>query len=208
MTSDEQLQLMRETIQEETGYLRTLADQVGSGHLEAVKMMSACRGHVLVGGVGTSRAVAERMAHLLCCCGVPALFIHPADSLHGTSGAIRPDDVIIAISKGGETTDVIKFTGIAAERGARIIAFTEKPDSTLGRMAQAVVPIKVAPEADPFGMIATTSSLANAIVGDALCVLLLKLKDYSLEEFGRTHPGGAVGYKLADMGMTWPEGEE
>jgi len=144
--------------------------------------------------------VAARLAHLLSCSGVPALFIHPADSLHGTSGAIRPEDTVIAISKGGETAEVVKFAAIAKERGAKLIAFTER-DSPLGSMAHAVVRVRVAPDADPFGMIATTSSLANAIVGDAFCTLLLKLKGYTLEEFARTHPGGAVGCKLAEMGF-------
>ncbi|MGQ9780334.1 MAG: SIS domain-containing protein [Bacillota bacterium] len=201
MTREEQLAFLKEVIQKEAEHLARLADQVDEGYLEAARLLAECRGHVLVGGAGTSNAVAARLAHLLSCSGVPALFIHPADSLHGTSGAIRPEDTVIAISKGGETAEVVKFATIAKERGAKLIAFTERPDSPLGLMAHAVVRVRVAPDADPFGMIATTSSLANAIVGDAFCALLLKLKGYTLEEFARTHPGGAVGRKLAEMGF-------
>lgn len=196
MNDREILALLRDTIVKEARMLETLAELVDEGYLRALKLIVECKGHVFVTGVGTSHAIAWRLAHLLSCSGAPSVFIHPADSLHGSSGAITANDVLIAISKGGETDEVIKFAQIAQKRGARIVAMTEAPKSTLGSMADEVITVRVPPEADPFTMIATGSSLANSIVGDALCVAVQQLKGYTKESFAVTHPGGAVGKKL------------
>jgi arabinose-5-phosphate isomerase len=142
--------------------------------------------------------VAARLAHLLSCCGTPALFIHPGDSQHGLAGAVTKRDVLFTISKGGETAEVNHLARIAKKQGATVIALTENPDSTLGRLSDVVLRVQAPAGADPYGMIATGSSLVNAAVGDALCVVLLKLRGYSKEDFGVTHPGGAVGKKLVE----------
>jgi arabinose-5-phosphate isomerase len=126
------------------------------------------------------------------------LFIHPGDSQHGLSGAVTSRDVLIALSKGGETAEVNFLAAAARQRGAKVIAFTEKPESTLGRQSDLVLCIKAPPDVDPYGMIATGSSLVNAAVGDALCVALLHMRGYTREQFGETHPGGAVGKRIAE----------
>ena len=136
-------------------------EQIGTDFVAAAEMLFACQGHVLVAGSGTSHAVGARLAHLLSCCGTPALFIHPGDSQHGLSGAVTERDVLIALSKGGETTEVNFLAGIAKQRGAKVIALTEKPDSTLGRQSDLILCVTAPPEADPYGMIATGSSLVN-----------------------------------------------
>jgi len=159
--------------------------------------MLECRGHVIVSGSGTSHAVALRFAHLLSCCGTPALFLHPGDSQHGAAGALRPEDVWIGLSKGGETAEVCFLAGIAKKRGATVIAITEKPASTLGRLADVILEVSPPEDVDPYGMIATGSSLFNAALTDALCVVLLEMRGYTVDRFGETHPGGAVGNRLA-----------
>jgi len=141
--------------------------------------------------------VGARLAHLLSCCGTPALFIHPGDAQHGLSGAVTDRDVLILISKGGETTEVNTLASIAKQRGARLIALTEQPDSSLGRMSDLVLCVRPPAGVDPYGMIATGSSLVNAAFGDALCVVLLHMRGYTREQFGQTHPGGAVGRQRA-----------
>jgi arabinose-5-phosphate isomerase len=151
---------------------------------------------VIVSGSGTSHAVALRFAHLLSCCGTPALFLHPGDSQHGAAGAVRAEDVLVALSKGGETTEVNFLVNVARERGAKVIGITEKPASTLGKLSDITLEIKAPEGVDPYGMIATGSSLFNSAFCDALCIVLLNLRGYSLEQFGETHPGGAVGQKL------------
>jgi D-arabinose 5-phosphate isomerase GutQ len=177
--------------------VQELAGQLDASLLPVVETLLNCPGHVLVTGAGTSRAVAERFAHLLACCGTPALFIHAADALHGGAGAIKAGDVVYIISKGGQSLEINQFAEIARQRGARIIAHTEKPTSPLGQMADQVFHVVAPGDVDPYGMIATGSSLLNSAACDALCVLLLELRGYSREAFGQTHPGGAVGKRLS-----------
>ncbi len=200
MSSNEILELARSTIQKEIDGIAALIDQLDDRFVEAVEILLRCTGHVLVTGAGTSNPVAARLAHLLSCCGTPALFIHPGDSQHGLAGAVSKQDVLLAISKGGETTEVSHLARVAKNRRATVIAMTENPDSTIGRLSDAILFVQAPPDSDPHGMIATGSSLVNAAMGDALCVVLLQLRGYSLEEFGKTHPGGAVGKKLAYTG--------
>jgi arabinose-5-phosphate isomerase len=191
------LELAAGVVRRESAAIAELAERLPGELPHAVRLMLGCPGHVLVSGSGTSHAVAQRFAHLLSCCGTPALFLHPGDAQHGAAGAIRPEDVWIGLSKGGETTEVCFLAGIAKKRGATVIAITEEPASTLGRLADVVLDARVPDGVDPYGMIATGSSLFIAALTDALCVALLELRGYTLERFGETHPGGAVGHKLA-----------
>jgi arabinose-5-phosphate isomerase len=188
----------RQVIECEAQAVAALAGQMNAGVAAVLELLLSCKGHVLVAGAGTSHAMAQRFAHLLSCSGTPALCINAADALHGGAGAIRADDVVFIISKGGRSAEINQFAALAAERGARIVAQTENPESPLGRMADAVYHVTASVSVDPYGMIATGSSLVNGAAGDALCVLLLELRGYTQDEFGRTHPGGAVGFKLAD----------
>lgn len=164
--------------------------------VDVAEMIFVCQGHVLVAGAGTSRAIAQRFAHLLACCGTPGLFISAADAIHGGSGAVTNKDVVYIISKGGQSAEINQFAGICRSNGAKIIAHTERPDSPLGQMADAVYHIVAPEDTDPYGMIATGSSLTNGAACDALCVVLLEMRGYTKEKFGRTHPGGAVGKKI------------
>jgi arabinose-5-phosphate isomerase len=196
MNEEQILKLAISVIDIESKAVANLAEQLKPTLAQAAQIMLDCKGHVLVSGSGTSHAVALRFAHLLSCSGTPALFLHPGDSQHGASGAVRTEDVLIALSKGGETLEVNFLARIAKERGAKVIGLTEKPASTLGMLSDVILEIKAPEGVDPYGMIATGSSLFNSAYCDALCVVLLKLRGYSLEQFGQTHPGGAVGQKL------------
>ncbi len=184
-------------IVQESRAVASLVEQLEPTSLaQAVRLLLECKGHVIVSGAGTSHAVALRFAHLLSCCGTPALFLHPGDSQHGAAGAVRAEDVLVALSKGGETTEINFLVNVARQRGANVIGITENPASTLGRLSNITLQIKAPQEVDPYGMIATGSSLFNSAFCDALCIILLNLRGYSLEQFGQTHPGGAVGKKL------------
>ncbi len=196
LSAEETIQLARETILKESRVVAALAEQIDQGFVDAAEKMLHCQGHVLVTGSGTSHAVAARMAHLLSCCGTPALCIDAGDSQHGLSGAVTGNDVLVAISKGGETTEINYLANLAKKRGATLIGLTEKPESTLARMSDVVLCAKAPADSDPYGMIATGSSLFNAALSDALCVTLLTLRGYTQEQFGETHPGGAVGHKV------------
>lgn len=202
MSSEDLIALARTTISQELGGLETLLTQlndpeISPAFVEAAHRLLACTGKVLTAGCGTSRHVAARLAHLLSCCGTPALYIHPSDAQHGLGGAVTARDVLFLISKGGETDEINHLARIAMSRGATLIALTEQPASTLGRMSDVVLTFHAPSDVDPYGMIATGSSLFNSLLCDALCVVLLKLRGYTRDEFGQTHPGGAVGIKLA-----------
>lgn len=188
----------REVVEREAQAVRALAGQFDDGLADVVALLLNCRGHVLVAGAGTSHAMAQRFAHLLSCCGTPALCINAADSIHGGAGAITADDVVFIISKGGHSAEINQFAEVARARGAKVVAQTENPESPLGRMSDAVFNVRTAGDVDPYGMIATGSSLVNGAAGDVLCVLLLELRGYSRDDFGMTHPGGAVGKRLED----------
>ncbi|MBI5951166.1 MAG: SIS domain-containing protein [Chloroflexi bacterium] len=202
---DEQqiLDMATSVIDIESKAIISLAEQFRPTLVQAAQAMLNCTGHVIVSGSGTSHAVALRFAHLLSCCGTPAFFLHPGDSQHGASGAVRAEDVLVALSKGGETAEVTFLANVAKERGATVIGITEKPASSLGKLSDITLVVKAPEGVDPYGMIATGSSLFNSAFCDALCVVLLNLRGYSLEQFGRTHPGGAVGIKLKDA--SWEE---
>ncbi len=196
MTEEQILDLAADVLATEQRALSSLTGQLGPSLSQAVDILLNCQGHVIVSGSGTSHAVALRFAHLLSCVGTPAFFLHPGDSQHGAAGAVRAGDVWIGLSKGGETAEVCYLAGVARKRGATIIAITENAQSTLGQIADLVLEAKAPEGVDPFGMVATGSSLFNSALCDVICVALLQLRGYTLEQFGETHPGGAVGKKL------------
>ena len=196
MYSEQMLARARQVIESEAKALGDLNNQLTEEIAGIIEMILNCKGHVLTAGAGTCWAIAERFAHLLACCGTPALFINAANAIHGGAGSVTDKDVVYAISKGGQTAELNSFIRIAKGRGAKIIAQTEEPDSELGRLSDLVYHIIALENVDPYGMIATGSSLVNAAACDALCVLLLELQGYTKEQFGQTHPGGAVGQKL------------
>jgi len=187
----------KEVILREAKGILALADQMSEALVDVIELLYQCQGHVLVTGAGTSHAMAQRLAHLLSCCGTPALCINAGDFLHGASGALRSEDVVYAISKGGRTAEINALVEIARARGCAIVAQCENRDSPLAQMSDAVYQIAAPEGVDPYGMIATGSSLVNGAAGDVLCVLLMERRGYTKAQFGETHPGGAVGAKLA-----------
>jgi D-arabinose 5-phosphate isomerase GutQ len=196
LNAEEILLLANQVIGRESSAVGAIISQLDQHFIEATQILMDCQGHVLVAGAGTSHAVALRLAHLLSCCGTPSLFLDPGDAQHGLSGAVTARDVLIVISKGGTTSEINQLVRIAKIRGARVIAITENPDSPMGQMCDLNLKI-VAPEGvDMYGMIATGSSLVNSAFADALCIVMATLRNYSQDQFGLTHPGGAVGEKL------------
>lgn len=199
MEKKEIISLAKQVLEQEAKGVLALLDQVDENFVKAAHLMLKCKGHVLVTGSGTSHSIARRMAHLLSVCGTPSLLIDAGDSQHGLSGAVTANDILIALSKGGSSSEVNFLANVAKSQGALVFALTEKPDSKLGMIADLVLKVVSPPEGDPFGMIATGSSLVNSAYCDALCVVLLKMRGYTLEQFGATHPGGAVGKKIEEM---------
>lgn len=181
-----------ELIRAEGAAVAAVADQLDDTFDQAVEILAALTGKVVVIGSGTSGAIARRMAHLLSVCGTPSFFLIAADGLHGTVGAVAEGDLVIAISKGGESAELTGFVQLAKDRGARSMALTAHVDSPLGRLVDLAVHLD-SDSADPGGVIAMGSTLATAAWGDALAMALMKRRGYSWKSVMHSHPGGAVG---------------
>jgi arabinose-5-phosphate isomerase len=169
----------------------------------AVDLVMTAPGRVHVGGVGTSGLVARRLAHLLAASGTPAVYVHPADALHGSLGAVVTGDVVVTISKGGRSAELNEFAARCKERGARLLVLTGAPDSPLAALADVAVSLPGTAGADPGGVIAMGSSLAASAWGDAFAWALMRLRGYSWESVLHAHPAGAVGrMSAADIAGT------
>ncbi len=169
------------------------AAQLDASFERAAHALADCHGHVITSGVGTTGMVAKRFAHLLSCIGCPALFLHSGDSLHGSSSAVRAEDVLFLISRSGETEESCKLAELASERKPKILSLTARPDSRLGRLSSLILKLESPAEIDPYGgIMAVGSSLAMAAYCDALVWAVLEVKGTSREDFVRHHPGGMI----------------
>jgi arabinose-5-phosphate isomerase len=175
-----------------------LEPQLGEQFLAVADALIGCRGKVLVCGMGTSGATARRIAHLLSVGGTPALYVSAGDGLHGGLGSVGADDVVIAISKGGESDELNEFVHRCAERGAATVAMTSAPASTLARTCRYPLVTTTADHYDHGGLIAMGSALASCAVGDALAAVAMRARENAWERFAHSHPGGAVGKRLSD----------
>jgi D-arabinose 5-phosphate isomerase GutQ len=203
------LDAARALVRAEAAALAGLVDQVDGRLLRAAQMILGRAGKVIPVGVGTSGETARRMAHLLAVTGTPSFFLHPTDGLHGGLGAIGAGDVVIAISKGGQSSEVNEFAHRARLRGADLIVLTCDPDSVLAAEANLLVALESPDAAEPGSLISMGSTLVFAAWGDALAVVLMQARGYGWDEVLFTHPGGAVGQVAAqqasDAQGSWPE---
>jgi D-arabinose 5-phosphate isomerase GutQ len=194
------LDAARALIRAEAAALAGLADQVDERLLEAARMILGRSGKVVPVGVGTSGETARRMAHLLAVTGTPSFFLHPTDGLHGGLGAIGAGDVVIAISKGGQSSEVNEFAHRARLRGADLIVLTCDPTSALSAEADLLVALESPDAAEPGSLISMGSTLVFAAWGDALAVVLMQARGYGWDDVLFTHPGGAVGQTAVRRG--------
>ena len=163
-----------------------------------VQVLARCRGKVLTAGVGTSAAAAKKIAHSLCCIERPALFLSPGDAVHGGLGAVQREDVVIAISKGGQTCEIVNLLPAIQAKRAFLIGVTENADSVLALKSDLLLRVKVKREPDAFNMLATASTMAVIAVFDAVCIALMEVTGYTKSQFVLIHPGGTVGDRLLD----------
>ena len=188
--------LAADTFRIEARALSALAERVDAAFAQAVELMLACRGRVVVMGMGKSGHVGRKMAATLASTGTPAMFVHPAEASHGDLGMVVPGDVVLAISNSGESEELAAILPALRRLGVRFIAMTGKPASTLGRHADIVLDSSVDEEACPLNLAPTTSTTAQMAMGDALAVALLDARGFKEADFARSHPGGSLGRKL------------
>lgn len=196
ISAEELLELGREVLRIEADAVLALVDRLGSGFVEAVRLILACKGRIVVSGIGKSGHVARKIAATLASTGTPAFFVHPAEASHGDLGMITPDDVVIALSNSGESAELVAIVPLLKRHGTCLIAITGVPSSTLATLADVHLDGAVEKEACPLGLAPTSSTTAALALGDALAVALLKARGFSAQDFARSHPGGKLGRRL------------
>jgi arabinose-5-phosphate isomerase len=186
----------RRVLNIEAAAVAALAARLDDSFARAVDLLLACTGRAVVSGIGKSGHVATKVASTLASTGTPAFFVHPAEASHGDLGMITEHDVMIALSNSGESAELLAIVPLVKRRGAKLIAMTGNPRSTLAREADVHLDAGVTEEACPLGLAPTASTTAALALGDALAVALLEQRGFSAEDFARSHPGGALGRRL------------
>ncbi len=192
------LELARETLTIEAEAIQAVHARLDRDDSvpRAVALMYACSGRVVVSGMGKSGHIARKIAATLASTGTPAMFVHPGEAAHGDLGMVTPQDVFIAISYSGESSELMDILPVVKRMGTPLIAMTGKPQSRLARLADVHLDVSVDKEACPMNLAPTASTTVTLALGDALAVALLDARGFREEDFARSHPGGALGRKL------------
>ena len=193
---NEALAIAREVLEIEAKAISDLIQRLDQNFTRAVELIMGCRGRVVVSGIGKSGHVARKIASTLASTGTPAFFVHPAEASHGDLGMVARDDVFIALSNSGESAELLAIVPLVKRQGAKLIALTGNPQSTLAREADAHVYAGAEKEACPLNLAPTASTTAALALGDALAVALMQAKGFTRDEFAASHPGGLLGRKL------------
>jgi arabinose-5-phosphate isomerase len=174
----------------------------------AVDILFQCSGQVVITGMGKSGLIGRKIAATMTSIGSPAVFLHPAEAIHGDIGIIHPQDVVIALSTSGETEEVIRLLNYIKRLGIRLIALVGNPDSTLARQSDVFIDCSVEKEACPIGLVPSASSTLTLAVGDALSIALMEKRGFSEDDFRDLHPGGALGKKLLKVKHLMHRGQQ
>jgi arabinose-5-phosphate isomerase len=173
-----------------------LRARIDDSFARACELMLACRGRVVVTGMGKSGHIGNKIAATLASTGTPAFFVHPGEASHGDLGMITPSDVVLALSNSGETGEIITIVPLIHRMGAPLVSMTGNPSSTLAREATANLDVRVTKEACPHDLAPTASTTAALVMGDALAIALLEARGFTPEDFALSHPGGSLGRRL------------
>ncbi len=190
------LNTAKETIHLESNAIANLATLIDDNFAKAITFILASKGRVIVTGIGKSANIANKIVATLNSTGTPAIFMHAADAIHGDLGNVQKDDVVICISKSGNTPEIKVLVPLIKNYGNKIVAITGNIDSFLGKNADFPLNTFVEKEACPNNLAPTTSTTAQLVMGDAIAVCLLKLNNFSSKDFAKYHPGGALGKQL------------
>ncbi|AIP20989.1 arabinose-5-phosphate isomerase [Burkholderia pseudomallei] len=196
INDDRALALARDVLDIEANAVRALAEQLDGEFVAAVGLLLNCRGRVVVSGIGKSGHIARKIAATLASTGTPAFFVHPAEASHGDLGMVTKDDVFVAISNSGESEELVAILPLIKRLGAKLIAMTGHPASSLATLSDVHLNAGVAKEACPLNLAPTASTTAALALGDALAVAVLDARGFGSDDFARSHPGGALGRRL------------
>jgi arabinose-5-phosphate isomerase len=201
------LELARKVLRIEANAILGLIERLNGDFERALDLLFECRGRVIVTGMGKSGIISRKIAATFSSTGTSAFFLHPAEAIHGDLGAIRDDDVVLALSHSGETEELIRLFESIRRLGAKLIAITGSPRSTLARAADVTLDCSIAEEACPMNLVPTASTTASLALGDALAMTLLVRKGFREEQFAAFHPGGKLGRKLMNVEVVMHGGD-
>ncbi|MBI1306495.1 MAG: KpsF/GutQ family sugar-phosphate isomerase [Bacteroidetes bacterium] len=186
----------RETIETEVSAVRQLSDRIDRDFVEVVNLILNSKGRVVITGIGKSAAIAMKLVATLNSTGTPSMFMHAADAVHGDLGMIREDDVVVGVSKSGNTPEIKVLAPLLKTSGNKLIAMVGNRDSYLASMSDFILDYSVDKEACPNNLAPTSSTTAQLVLGDALAVCLLNARGFTSGDFAKYHPGGALGKRL------------
>jgi arabinose-5-phosphate isomerase len=195
--SPEAIRYGREVVAAEARALEQLVERIDASFHDAVDAVLTCRGSVILTGIGKAGLIAQKLTATFASTGARAHYLHPAEAFHGDLGRLHADDVVLALSQSGETAEVLQLLPALRSMGVRLIAMTASAGSTLGRAASIVLALGTLEEACSLGLAPSTSTTAMLALGDALALVVSRLRGFTAEDFARFHPGGALGLKLS-----------
>ena len=201
-------EIARRVLEMEARAILNLVPRLGESFGSAVDALHACKGRVVVTGMGKSGLIGAKIAATFSSTGTPSLFLHPAEAVHGDIGMVVPGDVVLAISQSGETEELLRLLELIKRLDVVLISLTGDPASTLARHSRIVLDVRIDEEASPLGLVPTVSTTAALAMGDALAMALLEKRGFTLDEFARYHPGGRIGKKVVTVAHLMHKGTE
>lgn len=197
MTSEEIIEKGKKVIRIESEAVTNLSNSINGDFVKAIEVILKCKGRVVLTGMGKSGLIARKIVATLNSTGTASIFLHPTDALHGDLGMVRMEDVVILISKSGMTDELAKLLPMLKRIGVKLITITGDPESPLAQESDVVLNVRVNEEACPHHLAPTSSTTATLVMGDALSVVLLQLRNFTPEDFAFLHPGGSLGKRLS-----------
>jgi arabinose-5-phosphate isomerase len=202
------LKVGQRVLEMEADAVRAVAERLDERFVHAVALVEACRGRVVVMGMGKSGLVGKKLAATLAATGTPALFLHPAEGVHGDLGMLARGDVVVALSNSGETEELLALVPAIKRLALRLVVVTGRPESRLAQVGDVVLDASVREEACPMNLTPTSSSAAALALGDALAIAVLTRRGFGPEDFAHLHPGGAIGRQLVRVEELMHRGAE
>ncbi|MBR5482449.1 MAG: KpsF/GutQ family sugar-phosphate isomerase, partial [Alphaproteobacteria bacterium] len=202
MTQNKDLISAYHTIDKEIKALNLMKSELGASLTEALDLMQSAKGRVIITGMGKSGHIGKKIAATMASTGTPSFFVHPAEASHGDLGMLTGDDVVLAISNGGESKELSDILIYCKRYGIPLISMTKNPDSTLGKAGDILLRLPNDGEACPLGLAPTSSTTATLVLGDVLAIALLERKGFSVNDYKQRHPGGKLGailQKVSDL---------
>lgn len=196
VSNKEILKQAKRVLEIEADAVRDLIKRLDSDFLKAVNLLYFCKGRVIVTGIGKSGIIARKISATMASTGTPALYLHPAEGVHGDLGTVLNNDIVIVVSNSGETKEILEMLPTIKRIGAKLIALTGEKDSTLAKNSDVILDVSVKKEACPLGLAPTASTTAELAMGDALAIALLLKRGFKEEDYALLHPAGDLGRKL------------